>query len=69
MTVAMQTLGQRANEVGERLFVSVSKEEFERLPRPSMDEIQRALDEGRPDACDFCGGTPVPHLDPTMRFF
>ncbi len=52
-----------------QMFRSVSKEEFERLPRPSAEAIQRALDEGRPEGGVFCSGASTPRLDPTLRFF
>ena len=51
------------------LFSSVSKEEFERLPRPTEEDIRRALDKGRAEDGDLCAGGCVPTLDPAMRFF
>jgi hypothetical protein len=50
------------------IFTSVSKEEFDRLPRPTEEDIRRALDEGRPDERELGAGA-LPRLDPTLRFF
>lgn len=49
------------------LFRSVSQEEFDRLPRPSAEDIRRALDAGRP--AESAPGAPALRLDPAMRFF
>lgn len=57
-------------DVSRAIFRSVSsQEEFERLPRPTVADIQRALDEGRPHQGEVCAGTSLPRLDPTLRFF
>lgn len=45
---------------GPNLFKSLPKEEFDKLPRPSIEDLQRALDAGRPRDPFSGGPTEVP---------
>ena len=36
-------------EQNRNIFISLTQEEFEQLPKISIEELQKALDEGHPD--------------------
>ncbi len=50
-------------------FRSVKPEEFEKLPRPSIEDLQRALERGRPQGDELPTGTCAMHVDSQVRFF
>jgi hypothetical protein len=50
------------------MLVSLSKEEFDRLPRLSHDEIQAALQEGLKAREEAIKATPSVNINPGLRF-
>lgn len=50
------------------LFVSLPREEFEKLELITQEQLQQALDRGRPDTMSDAT-LMAAHVDPTGRFF
>src|SRR5690606_36085487 len=50
------------------MLVSLTEEEFERLPRLSNEEIKAALEEGRKAREEFERNVPMVRIDPSLRF-
>lgn len=50
------------------MMVSLTPEEFNRLPRLSNDEIKEAMERGLRERDAAIAATPMPYIDPGLRF-
>jgi hypothetical protein len=50
------------------MLVSLTDEEFARLPRLSKEDMQKALEEGIKARNEAIDATPAPYLNPGLRF-